>query len=214
MDGRQRQLAALHANNPNKVIDLTGQRFGRLTVIKRAPSATPKTKWACACDCGKSSTVTSRDLRAGKVVSCGCLQREKTAAANAERIRHGHARQAADKNARATTPTYRSWKAMLERCRNQNAPNYHLYGGRGITVCEQWQGREGFVTFLRDMGERPDGSTLDRFPDPDGHYQPGNVRWATAKEQAANRRENAAWREAQLQALARGRETQRKRARK
>jgi len=74
---------------------------------------------------------------------------------------------------------------MKERCRNANAPNFHLYGGRGITFCERWA---EFVNFLADMGERPEGTTLDRFPDKDGNYEPGNCRWADAKAQSNNRR--------------------------
>ena len=83
------------------------------------------------------------------------------------------------------SPTHRGWKAMLTRCYNPKAINYAYYGGRGITVCERW--RASFADFLADMGERPDGKTLDRI-DSDGHYEPGNCRWATPLEQTANRR--------------------------
>lgn len=85
------------------------------------------------------------------------------------------------------SPTYGSWRMMNERCYRVNKPRFEQWGGRGITVCPQWRGRGGFNQFLADMGERPEGMTLDRI-DPEGNYEPGNVRWADAKTQAANKR--------------------------
>lgn len=92
--------------------------------------------------------------------------------------KHGHAH--------PPSPTYRSWQMMINRCTNPNADNYAKYGGRGIKVCERW--RRNFEAFLFDMGERPEGTTLDRFPDTNGDYKLGNVRWATVTEQNLNRR--------------------------
>jgi hypothetical protein len=83
------------------------------------------------------------------------------------------------------TPTYRSWVHMRERCLNPKHVHYDLYGGRGITICERWS---DFANFLADMNERPVGKTLDRYPDPNGNYEPSNCRWATPKEQIAGRR--------------------------
>jgi hypothetical protein len=82
------------------------------------------------------------------------------------------------------TPTHISWSCMITRCTNPNTRHYPRYGGRGIAVCDRW--RNSFENFLADMGERPDGTTLDRYPNRDGNYEPGNCRWATAKEQATN----------------------------
>ena len=97
---------------------------------------------------------------------------------NQHSIQHGHSSKA------AVNPTYRSWCAMKTRCTNQNDKNYPRYGGRGISFCPSW---ESYDAFLRDMGERPQGMTLDRI-DPNGNYEPANCRWATAKQQMDNQR--------------------------
>lgn len=164
-------------------IDLTGAVYGRLTVIAHVP---PKYQWRCKCECGKEVIVSSNAMRTGKTKSCGCLQQQRAGEANTARAKHGHTRHKKSEPVK-TTPTYRTWKCMLDRCRCAKMPNYHLYGGRGITVCEQWQGKGGFAQFLTDVGERPEGKTIDRI-DTNGNYEPGNVKWSTPKEQAATRR--------------------------
>lgn len=170
----------------NPRLPLVGVRFGRLVVL--APSRRIPTgafTWHCRCDCGVEKEVRTSCLRDGTTVSCGCLRKEK----NLKRsLKHGaYAKSAPDL---ATT-----WSGMKQRCFNPNTENYRLYGGRGITICDRWlnghDGKTGLECFIADMGPKPSPDhTVDRWPDNNGNYEPGNCRWATMAEQNLNKRSN------------------------
>jgi hypothetical protein len=159
-----------------KLIDLTGQRFHRLLVLERDNTKPPASNgrrvyWICQCDCGSIASKSGHELRSGNTRSCGCMHKAKIGSLNRT---HGMSK----------TPTYRSWQAAKDRCNNPNNEKYPSYGGAGITFCPKWAA--SFELFLADMGERPEGHTLDRIEGSDG-YHASNCRWATHKAQTENR---------------------------
>jgi hypothetical protein len=161
--------------------DLTGQRFGRLVVEAPAAFRSGCRWWRCRCDCGTVKEIRGPVLNRGEAKSCGCrkrdIGRERTAPGGVmDGRRHGGWR----------SPEYRIWRGMKIRCCNPRSKDFPRYGGRGIRVCQRWL--DSFAAFLADVGPRPAPHlTLDRI-DNDGHYEPGNVRWATRSEQQQNKR--------------------------
>lgn len=156
-----------------KIIDLTGVKFNRLTVLGLAQEN--PVKWKCICECGSGCAVRTDKLKSGHTKSCGCLVAENTSAALTT---HGHTK------GRSRSLTYKSWTNMLTRTRNPNAINFDRYGGAGITVCQRW---ERFENFLADMGQRPSRKhSVERVDNQKG-YEPGNCIWDTQEGQNANK---------------------------
>lgn len=167
---------------PASIIVPAGSVFNRLTVIEQRGG-----KLLCSCACGSEPRLyASSSVRHGLTKSCGCLNLEVRKA----RITHLNEQREAARTLPPfrQLPEFRNWSHMIERCRNPNSNYWHLYGGRGIAVCERWH---SFANFYADMGPRPSPvHSLDRWPNKDGHYEPGNCRWATPIEQSQNTRRN------------------------
>jgi len=144
------------------------ERYGRLTIIKEVERKNHRRRFLCQCDCGNNKIIQLRFLKMGNTKSCGCLIKDNG-------NKHGY----------WGTRTYKSWDSMKSRCLNPNNKDFNIYGGAGITVCDRWM---KFENFLADMGERPEGTTLDRYPNQKGNYEPNNCRWATITEQNRNRK--------------------------
>lgn len=156
-----------------KVMDITGQHFGRLIAIKRVDNDYyGNSQWQCECDCGRLKVIAGGNLIGGRTKSCGCFGVECSIKNNTT---HGMRK----------SSEYSSWWSMIARCRYKSHNRYYRYGGRGIKVCDRWM---KFENFYADMGPKPSQEhSIDRFPNNNGNYEPSNCRWATHIQQANNK---------------------------
>lgn len=155
--------------------DITGKKFGRLTALRFIPDDSKFSKFWCVCECGNEKSVMAQALISGLTVSCGCFKNEQI---KKRATAHGYG-----KSGKERSPTYSSWASMMDRCEwGGHKIMYAKYGAKGIRVCPEWH---NFENFLRDMGVRPPGTSIDRKENSDG-YSKNNCRWATRREQALN----------------------------
>lgn len=158
-----------------RFIDLTGQKIGKWSVICKAENNGKKIYWHCRCECGTERDVAAGNLLNRESLSCGCTRNENTSIANST---HGLSQ----------TRLYQCYHSMMARCYDIKNQSYIRYGAKGITVCPEWQGKNGFTNFAEWALSHgyADNLTLDRYPNQKGNYEPKNCRWATPKQQANN----------------------------
>lgn len=161
----------------SKSIIKKGDKYGRLTAVKHSHKVKTHQHWFFKCSCGNEKVICVDSVKSGKTKSCGCLRKEQAKKQGKNNTTHGM------KGTRA----YKSWQAMKQRCLNKNCSAYKNYGGRGITICTEWL--ESFENFYEDIGERPEGKSLDRIKNNLGYYK-SNCKWSTRKEQNNNTRQN------------------------
>lgn len=171
--------------DPGRIARLFASVPNRITVLReqfRVVNGKRSTWCWCRCTCGKEKWIVKYALKYSR--SCGCLKREMHSLAGKQSRTHGESRSSS-----THMPEYRAWEAMIKRCENPSHESYPRYGGRGIIVCHRW--RESYEDFLSDVGRKPTPKhSLDRYPDYNGNYEPGNVRWATVIQQGRNRSQN------------------------
>ena len=166
-----------------KLIDLTGQRFGRLVVMERAGVKNKVASWLCKCDCGKMKIINGQSLRKGYTQSCGCLRKETSPENGKRTAKHNGRSRLKQQNYRL----YYIWDGMKQRCNNPNNHSFQGYGGRGIRVCEEWLNDfAAFQTWALAHGYADD-LTIDRIDNYKG-YSPDNCQWITIQEQQHHRR--------------------------
>lgn len=156
----------------SKAIDLTGMRFGRLTVVSKTRSKSGRVAWKCKCDCGNESIPLTTDLIKNRIQSCGCYHKDRTS-------------EIFKKHGQYKTRLYRIWGNMIQRCSNPKNDNYHLYGAKGVSVCDEWKDFASFCKWAIENGYA-DNLSIDRKENDKG-YSPDNCRWATPQEQTDNR---------------------------
>lgn len=157
--------------------ELSGQKFGRLTVVNQADNKSGRVCWKCECECGNIKTISAQTLLNGGTKSCGCLRQEMVAQKN---TKHG-------KSIRGqVTPEYLTWCEIIKRTENPSCLGFKNYGGRGISICKEW--RESFAAFLNDMGKKPTPlHSIERI-DNNKNYCPENCKWVTRDVQNKNKR--------------------------
>lgn len=155
---------------------ITGRRFGRLLVlgpVGRKESG--EIEWLCECECGAETVALGVNIRHGRTTSCGCRRDEVTGARS---TKHGMTK----------SSEYLSWSGISQRCLNKRCKEYRYYGGRGIVMADRWRGKDGFETFMSDMGTKPTSNHTIERKDVNGNYEPANCIWATKADQQANKR--------------------------
>ncbi len=161
-------------------MDLVGKRFGKLIVKEKHPERTRsgKVQWVCICDCGNETVTYTGSLNSGNTKSCGCQRAIAARSTGKSKITHGM----------TGSSEYKAWQSMRERCYRESSENYPHYGGRGISVCDEW--RNSFENFLRDMGSKPSPDLSLERKDTNGNYTPNNCHWASIQTQNNNKRSN------------------------